>query len=67
GRMRVVVNLSAKVPELLKWREAVIVIEENGRLVIDDFVSYVDETPPREEWHLSTGFPDCRGGKWIGN
>jgi hypothetical protein len=39
------------------------VILENDRFVIDDFVALDDCTPLHR---LADGFPQCKGGRWVG-
>jgi hypothetical protein len=50
--------------DLIKWRDAVIVIKERGRFVVDDVVYDVETGPP--EGRLSDSFDGCRGRRWVG-
>jgi hypothetical protein len=50
--------------DLIKWRDAVIVIKEGGHFVVDDVVYDVGSGPP--EGRLSDSFDGCRGRRWVG-
>ena len=63
GRTKVVVNCEQKSGrDDLRWRDAVIVKRENGRLAVDDFVYDLD----RDNALLSQSFSECRGRRWVG-
>lgn len=45
------------------WQGVVTAILENNRWVIDDFVGMYEND---ELLRLSDGYPDCKGGQWVG-
>jgi hypothetical protein len=65
GRYRTVVDFVRKEHrDLIKWRDALIVMKEGDRFVVDDVVYDVD--PGSGQGRLSDSFHDCRGRRWVG-
>jgi hypothetical protein len=51
--------------ESWQWRDALIVIDEDGRYAIDDFL-FLRDVPRSPPLLLSKSFSGCRGSRWIG-
>ncbi len=51
--------------DLIKGRNAVVVIKEDGRFAVDDLV-YEPDTASTDTGRLSNSFQECRGRRWIG-
>ncbi len=65
GRYRIVVDFVRKeTRDLIKWRDAVIVMKEGDHFAVDDVV--YDFDPASRQGRLSDSFHDCRGRRWVG-
>lgn len=56
-------NCCGKPASSVTWEGLVTTISENNRWVIDDFVGTYEND---KLLHLSDGYPECKGGQWVG-